>query len=172
MLLHYEILIHTNVTLALHAKLSLSRDCYCKTHVNQCLFPFSYLSRKDSCFSLTCDYISENRYVKITSGYWFGRENWVIRTLLLSQCIESHMATGVPSQIISMTWPWPRRSVPQWTQHVNKVPGCNRGINESLGCVRDDLDRFFSRDQAQRYLLMRPLRKVTTGLRKTSVFWQ
>jgi len=92
-----------NATLALHAKLSLSRDCYCKTYVDQRLFPFSYLSRKDSCFSLTRDYISENQYVKITSGYWFGRENWVIRTLLFSQCIESHMATKVPSPIISMT---------------------------------------------------------------------
>jgi len=39
-----------NVTLTLHAKPSLSRDCHCKTHVNQRLFPFSYSSRKDSCY--------------------------------------------------------------------------------------------------------------------------
>jgi len=57
-----------NVTLALLAKLSLSRDCDCKTHVNQRLFPFSYLSRKDSCFTLTRDYISENQYVKLLRG--------------------------------------------------------------------------------------------------------
>ena len=75
----------------------------CRAYVNQRLFPFSYLPRKDSCFSLTRDYISENQYVKITSGYWFGGESWVTRTLLLSQCIESHMATRVPSPIISMT---------------------------------------------------------------------
>jgi len=40
-----------NGTLSLHAKLSLSRDCLCKTLVNQRLFPFSYSSRKDSCHS-------------------------------------------------------------------------------------------------------------------------
>jgi len=74
-----------------------------KRMLTNAFFLFSYLSRKDSCFSLTRDYISENQYVKITSGYWFGRESWVIRTLLLSQCIESHMATKVPSPIISMT---------------------------------------------------------------------
>ena len=38
MLLHYEVSIHLNVTLTLHVKLSLSRDCYCKAHVNQRLF--------------------------------------------------------------------------------------------------------------------------------------
>jgi len=36
-----------NGTLSLHTKLSLSRDCLCKTHVNQCLFPFS---RRNSCY--------------------------------------------------------------------------------------------------------------------------
>jgi len=41
MLVHYKTSIHMNVTLTLHAKLSLSRDRYCKTHVNQRLFPFS-----------------------------------------------------------------------------------------------------------------------------------
>jgi len=48
MLLQYEISIHMNVTLSLHAKLSLSRDCHCKTHVNQRLFPFSCSPRKGS----------------------------------------------------------------------------------------------------------------------------
>jgi len=76
---------------------------FCKAHVNQRLFPFSYLSRKDKGFVLPRDYISENQYVKITSGYWFVRESWVIRTLLLSQGIESPKATRVPSPIISMT---------------------------------------------------------------------
>ena len=66
MLVHYKTSIHMNVTLALHAKLSLSRDRYCKTHVNQRLFP---VLRKASCFSLTRDYISKNQYVKIISGY-------------------------------------------------------------------------------------------------------
>jgi len=39
-----------NITLTLPVKLSLSRDCYCKAHVNQCLFPFSYSAWKDSCY--------------------------------------------------------------------------------------------------------------------------
>ena len=170
MLLHYEITIHKIVTLALHAKLSLSRDCYCKTHVNQRLFPFSYLSRRDSCFSLTRDYISENQYVKITSGYCFGRESWVIMTLSLSQCRESHLATKVPSRITSMT---ERTALcPLMDSTRKQRTRVQRGINQSLGCVRDDLNRSCSRDQAQRYLLRRPLRKDTTGLRKTSVFWQ
>jgi len=52
-----------NVTLTLHAKLPLSRDCYCKRMLPNAFFPFSYLSRKDSGFSVTRDYISENRYV-------------------------------------------------------------------------------------------------------------
>ena len=69
------------------------------------LTPFSFYIFITERFmlSLTRDHISENQYVKITSGYWFDRESWVIRTLLLSQCIESHMATKVPSPIISMT---------------------------------------------------------------------
>jgi len=37
-----------NVTLSLHAELSLSRDCHFKTHVYQRLFPFSYSSKKGS----------------------------------------------------------------------------------------------------------------------------
>jgi len=48
MLLHYEISMHIKVTLTMHAQLSLSRDCHCKTHINQRLFPFSYSSRKGS----------------------------------------------------------------------------------------------------------------------------
>jgi len=69
MLVHYKTSIHMNVTLALHAKLSLSRDRYCKTHVNQRLFFLFPVLRKASCFSLTRDHISKNQYVKIISGY-------------------------------------------------------------------------------------------------------
>ena len=170
MLLHYEISIRKKVTLTPYANPSLSRDCYCKTPVNQCLFSFFVFITGGFMLSLTRDNISENQYVKTTSGYRFGRESWVIMTLLLSQCRESHMATKVPSPIISMIER--TDSVLQWTPHVNKAPGCNRGVSQSLGCVRDDLDCSFSRDQAQRHLLRRPLRKDTTGLRKTSVFWQ
>jgi len=43
-----------------------------------------------------------------------------------------------------------------------------RGTNGLLGCFRTDLDGTFSRDQA----LGRPLGKVSTRLRRTSVFWQ
>jgi len=101
---YYYITIRINGTLLLHAKLSLSRDRYCKTYVNQRLFSFFQFLRKASCFSLARDYISKNPCVKIISGYWFGRESWVLKTfLLLSQCIEPHMTTGVPSPIISMT---------------------------------------------------------------------
>jgi len=39
---------YIKVTLVMHAELSPSRDCYCKAYVNQRLFPFSHLSRKDS----------------------------------------------------------------------------------------------------------------------------
>jgi len=52
--------------------------------------------------SLTRDHISENQYVKITLAYRFGRESWVTVTFLLSQCIESHKVTKVPSPTISM----------------------------------------------------------------------
>jgi len=83
-------------------KPSLSRDCHCRTHVNQRLFPFSCSITERFMPSLTHGHISENQYVKITSGYRFGRESWVIVTFSLSQRIESHMATKVPSPIISM----------------------------------------------------------------------
>jgi len=64
-----------NVTLTLHAIPPLSRYCYRKAHVNHRLFPFSYLSRKESCLSLTRDHISEKQYVMITSGYRIDRES-------------------------------------------------------------------------------------------------
>ena len=83
-------------------KPSLSRDCHCRTHVNQRLFPFSCSITERFMPSLTHGHISENQYVKITSGYRFGRESWVIVTFSLSQRIESHMATKVSSPIISM----------------------------------------------------------------------
>ena len=66
-------------------------------------FFFFVFSTERFMLSLTRDHISKNQYVRIISGYWFSRESWVIRTLLLSQGIESHMATRVPSPIISMT---------------------------------------------------------------------
>jgi len=40
-----------NCTLSLQAKPSLNRDCLCKTLVNQRLFPFSCLLRKNSCYA-------------------------------------------------------------------------------------------------------------------------
>jgi len=40
MLLHYKISIHMNVTLTLHAKLPLSRDCYCKRMLPNAFFLF------------------------------------------------------------------------------------------------------------------------------------
>jgi len=51
---------------------------------------------------LARDYISENRYCEITSEYRFGMESLVMVTFLLSQCIESHKITKVPSPTISM----------------------------------------------------------------------
>jgi len=51
---------------------------------------------------LARDYISENRYCEITSEYRFGMESLVMVTFLLSQCIESHKITRVPSPTISM----------------------------------------------------------------------
>ena len=51
---------------------------------------------------LARDYVSENQYGEITSEYRFGMESLVMVTFLLSQCIESHKITKVPSPTISM----------------------------------------------------------------------
>jgi len=94
--------IRINVTLALHAKLSLSRDHQCKTHVNQRLFSYVVFIKERFTSLLTRDHISENQYGEITSEYRFGVESLVTMTFLLSQCIESRKMTRVPSPIISM----------------------------------------------------------------------
>jgi len=70
-------------------------------------------------------------------------------TLLLSQCVESHMATKVPSPIISMT---KRTALCHPMDYLRKQ---NTRVSsgeqtDSWGRLRADLDRTFLRDQAYR----------------------
>jgi len=64
-----------NIALTLHVKLSLSRDRYCKAHINQRLFSFSMYSTERFMLTLTRDYISTNQNVGIISWNWFVRES-------------------------------------------------------------------------------------------------
>ena len=101
-LLHYKISIHMNVTLSLHAKLSLSRDCHYKSPVNQRLFFFHRVCQgKVHVIFSTWPYFRESVCWNYF-GVGFYMESLVIVTFLFSQCVESHMVTRVPSPTISI----------------------------------------------------------------------
>ena len=69
---------------------------------NAFFFSFVVFIKERFTSLITRDHISENQYGEITSEYRSGMESLVIMTFLLSQCIESHKMTRVPSPTISM----------------------------------------------------------------------
>ena len=117
------------------------------------------------------DHTSEIRFCGITSEYRISTKSLVTVTFLPFQRIESSKATGVPSPTISMAQRTALRLlVNSLLKQVTFIRLCFR---QNSGLFRFGLDRSL-RDQARCYFTWATSYsgQSTTGLHKTSVFWQ
>ena len=89
-------------TQTLHAQLSLNRDRWCKTHVNQRLFFFCHLYRVKFASFSSRNHTSEIRFCGSTTEYRINTKSLVTVTFLLFSMSRCPKATGVPSPTISM----------------------------------------------------------------------
>jgi len=142
-----------------------------KLMLTNALFSFCHSYREKFAPFSSRNLTSEIQFGGTTTEYCIDTRSLVTVTFLLFRVSSCPKATGVPSPTISMVQRTALRLLVNFL--LNKSPSFVCGLNRMLGCLVFGLDRSL-RNQARWYftLVTSYSGQSTTGLHKTSVFWQ